>query len=149
MQKLEKAWVSSEYQSWVTFFEETTGNDTKLGMCEMIYLIHENTRVACVTWCIHCNVCYLGHLGLLSKPWEIVIFAPNIVTNYKIIWLLKKDDLMMLNQFKTKSINLKAQHMNGMTHFYLAVQNGKLTRIHVRLLDWLQFCDKLNFHASY
>ena len=52
--------------------------------------------------CIHCNVCYLGHLGLLSKLWEIVILAQNIVTNYKMIWLLKKDDLMLLNQFKSR-----------------------------------------------
>ena len=37
------------------------------------------------------------------------------------IWLAKKDNLMLLNQFKTFSINLNAQHVNGMTPFDLAV----------------------------
>ena len=37
------------------------------------------------------------------------------------IWLAKKDNLMLLNQFKTFSINLNAQHVNGMTPFDLAL----------------------------
>ena len=49
------------------------------------------------------------------------------------IWLAKKDNLMLLDQFKTFSINLNAQHVNGMTPF------------DVRLLDTLpslqKFCD--------
>ena len=36
------------------------------------------------------------------------------------IWLPKKDNLMLLNHFKTFSINLNAQHVNGMTPFDLA-----------------------------
>ena len=36
------------------------------------------------------------------------------------IWLAKKDNLMLLNQFKTFSINLNAQDVNGMTPFDLA-----------------------------
>ena len=31
---------------------------------------------------------------------------------------------MVTNQFKDFSINLNAQHVNGMTHFYLAIQSG-------------------------
>ena len=38
-------------------------------------------------------------------------------------------ELMVNDQLKTFSINLNAQHMNGMTHFNLA--------INVRLLDTL------------
>ena len=35
-------------------------------------------------------------------------------------------EVMVTNQFKAFSINLNAQHVNGMTHFDLAVQLGKL-----------------------
>ena len=42
------------------------------------------------------------------------------------IWLAKKDNLMLLDQCKTFSINLNAQHVNGMTPF------------DVRLLDPLE-----------
>ena len=50
------------------------------------------------------------------------------------IKLAKKDNLLLLNQFKTFSINLNAQHVNGITHF-----DGKLVkRIYVRLLDTLE-----------
>ena len=45
------------------------------------------------------------------------------------IKLAKKDNLLLLNQFKTFSINLNAQHVNGITH------RGKLVAIHSRLLD--------------
>ena len=39
--------------------------------------------------------------------------------------LAKKDNLMLKNQFKALSINLNAQHVNGMTHFDLAQkENG-------------------------
>ena len=31
--------------------------------------------------------------------------------------LAKKDNLMLMNQFKTFSINLNTQHVNGITHF--------------------------------
>ena len=47
------------------------------------------------------------------------------------MWLAKKDNLMLLDQFKTFSINLNAQHVNGMTPF------------DVRLLDALEQLDKL------
>ena len=40
-------------------------------------------------------------------------------------------ELMTNDQFKTFSINLNAQHVNGMTHFDLA--------LHVRLLDTLKY----------
>ena len=36
------------------------------------------------------------------------------------IWLAKKDNLMLLDQCKTFSINLNAQHVNGITPFGLA-----------------------------
>ena len=39
--------------------------------------------------------------------------------------LAKKDNLMLMNQFKTFSINLNVQHVNGMTHFNLALFSGK------------------------
>ena len=38
-----------------------------------------------------------------------------------LIWLAKKDNLMLFDQFKTFSINLNAQHVNGMTPFDLLV----------------------------
>ena len=52
------------------------------------------------------------------------------------IMLAKKDNLMMLmlmanDQFKTFSINLNAQHVNGMTLFLFS-------RTYVRLLDTLE-----------
>ena len=47
--------------------------------------------------------------------------------------LAKKDNLMLMNQFKTFSINLNAQHVNGITHF-----DGKLVKMYVRLLDTLE-----------
>ena len=34
-------------------------------------------------------------------------------------------ELMLNNQFKAFSINLNAQHVNGMTHFNLALYSGK------------------------
>ena len=34
-------------------------------------------------------------------------------------------ELVVNNQFKTFSINLNAQHVNGMTHFNLALFSGK------------------------
>ena len=37
------------------------------------------------------------------------------------MWLAKKDNLMLLNQFKAFSINLNAQHVSGMTPFDLAL----------------------------
>ena len=37
------------------------------------------------------------------------------------MWLVKKDNLMVNDKFKTFSINLNAQHANGMTPFDLAV----------------------------
>ena len=49
------------------------------------------------------------------------------------IKLAKKDNLMLLNQFKTFSNNLNAQDMNGKNHF-----DGKLVKIYVRLLDTLE-----------
>ena len=50
------------------------------------------------------------------------------------MWLAKKDNLMLLNQCETFSINLNAQHVNGITHF-----DGKLVkRLYVRLLDTLE-----------
>ena len=41
----------------------------------------------------------------------------NKRTKFPFIWHVKKDNLMLLNQFKAFSINLNAQHKNGMTHF--------------------------------
>ena len=49
-------------------------------------------------------------------------------------YVAKKDNLML---FKAFSINLNAQHVNGMTHFDLAL-SGKLVKNHVRLLDTLE-----------
>ena len=43
--------------------------------------------------------------------------------------------LMLINQSITFSINLNAQHVNGMTHFYLVVNSVKLIKMKVR-----QFC---------
>ena len=37
----------------------------------------------------------------------------------RFFWLANKDNLILLNQFKTFSINLNAKHVNGMTHFYM------------------------------
>ena len=36
--------------------------------------------------------------------------------------LAKKDNLMLKNQFKALSINLNAQHVNGMTHFVVRMK---------------------------
>ena len=33
-----------------------------------------------------------------------------------LIWLAKKDNLMLLNQLNPLSINTNAKHVNGMTH---------------------------------
>ena len=41
----------------------------------------------------------------------------------------------LINQSMTFSINLNAQHVNGMTHFYLVVNSVKLIKMKVR-----QFC---------
>ena len=49
------------------------------------------------------------------------------------IWLSKKDNLMLLNQCETLSINLNTQHVNEITHF-----DGKLAKMYVRLLDTLE-----------
>ena len=43
--------------------------------------------------------------------------ASNKRTKFPFIWQVKKDNLMLLNQFKAFSINLNAQDENGMTHF--------------------------------
>ena len=45
-------------------------------------------------------------------------------------------EIMKTNQFKNCSINLNAQHTNGMTPFLLGVHSGKL----VRLLDTVVYC---------
>ena len=42
-------------------------------------------------------------------------------------------ELISINQFKAFSINLSAQHVNGMTHYNVAIYSEKL----VRLLDAL------------
>ena len=42
---------------------------------------------------------------------------------------------MLLKAF---GIDLNAQHVNGMTQFDLAGYNGKLVKIHVRILDSLK-----------
>ena len=47
------------------------------------------------------------------------------------IWLAKKDNLMSLNWFKTFSINLNVQHVNGMTPFDLALRTVmRYSRVH-------------------
>ena len=38
-------------------------------------------------------------------------------------------ELMENNCFKAVSINLNAQHGNGMTHFDLAIHSGKLVKM--------------------
>ena len=43
--------------------------------------------------------------------------------------------LILINQSMTFSINLNAQHVNGMTHFYLVVNSVKLIKMNIR-----QFC---------
>ena len=43
--------------------------------------------------------------------------------------------LMVNDQFKTFSINLNAQHVNGMTPFDLALENFIHERTYVRLLN--------------
>ena len=40
--------------------------------------------------------------------------------------------LMLINQSITFSINLNAQHVNGMTHFYLVINSVKLIKMNVR-----------------
>ena len=40
--------------------------------------------------------------------------------------LQKKDKLMLFNHFKAFSINLNAQHVNGMTHFGFVEINERL-----------------------
>ena len=42
------------------------------------------------------------------------------------VWHVKKDNLML---FKAFSINLNAQHVNGMTHFDLAFKVEKMVNI--------------------
>ena len=52
-------------------------------------------------------------------------------------------------QFKAFGINLNIRHVNGMTPFNLAVQSGKLVKVHeqiyvrVRLLDTLEYYLKM------
>ena len=53
-----------------------------------------------------------------SSTLEYLITVHNGKLDFK--WLAKKDNLMLL-KFKTFSINLNAQHVNGMTPFDLAV----------------------------
>ena len=53
-----------------------------------------------------------------SSTLEYLITVHNGKLDF--IWLAKKDNLMLL-KFKTFSINLNAQHVNGMTPFDLAV----------------------------
>ena len=54
---------------------------------------------------------------------------------------------MLFNRFKTLSINLNAQHVNGVTHFNLATHSGNLLH-----LTWpFNLCDFLNdeyFHRQ-
>ena len=40
---------------------------------------------------------------------------------------------------KVFGINLNSQHVNGMTPFDLTVQSRKLVKMHVRLLDTLEY----------
>ena len=45
--------------------------------------------------------------------------------------------MLLINQYKAFSINLNAQHVNGMTFFFLTFSQ-KLVKIQVRLLDTLE-----------
>ena len=74
------------------------------------------------TWLLLC----VPKLSLISTlEYLITVQHPLNVHNGKLdfIWLAKKDNLMLLNQwylneqFKPFSINLNAQHVNGMTPF--------------------------------
>ena len=44
------------------------------------------------------------------------------------IWLSKMDDFMLLNnQLEAFSINLNAQHVNGVTHFLMKIDRNTCT----------------------
>ena len=51
-------------------------------------------------------------------------------------------ELILNYQFKDFTINLNAQNVNGMTHFYLTLQSGK---VYVLLLDALEYAHKMQF----
>ena len=56
---------------------------------------------------------------LLSILYQELLFSRvpnNHTTSIKFIGLAKKDNLMLLKQFKAFSINLNAQDVNEMTH---------------------------------
>ena len=66
---------------------------------------------------------------LLSILYQELLYSgvPNNHTTTISLNLAKKDNLVLLNQFKAFSINLNAQDVNEMTHINLAA--------HARLLD--------------
>ena len=67
----------------------------------------------------------LRNPGLRSQPTRDTLKKrPNNI--FLFILHAKKDNLMLLNQFKAFSINLTAKDVNGMTLF-----DGKLAKIHV------------------
>ena len=62
------------------------------------------------------------HLVSLSLSKELKESNNRTVSNkidngkLPLIWLAKKDNLMLLNQLNPLSINTNAKHVNGMTH---------------------------------
>ena len=65
--------------------------------------------------------------------------TPNCSNIRTCAWLVKKDNLTLLNQFKSFSINLIAQHINGMTPIDLDVLIGKTVIRYFRVFEYLQF----------
>ena len=60
----------------------------------------------------------LQHTFVHSQECLITVRHPIKIDNGKLplIWLAKKDNLMLLNQLNPLSINTNAKHVNGMTH---------------------------------
>ena len=58
-----------------------------------------------------------------KSTFSIYRLPSNRTTSIKLHfeWLAKKDNLIVLNQFKGFGINLNAQHTNGMTPFDLSM----------------------------
>ena len=60
----------------------------------------------------------LQHTFVHSQECLITVRHLIKIDNGKLplIWLAKKDNLMLLNQLNALSINTNAKHVNGMTH---------------------------------
>ena len=65
--------------------------------------------------------------------------TPNCSNIRTCAWLVKKDNLTLLNLLQSFSINLIAQHINGMTPIDLDVLIGKTVIRYFRVFEYLQF----------